>query len=182
MANVANGEFAAICVDQLDAIADEIDGVGGGSPLLHELVNQVSEMQNIELILTCRSFDLSEGPGLNWLTDSNSSVTQTFEVLELRREDVVAALVSAEIDHAELSEPQIEMLRVPLHLYLFIEAAQSRAMAFATIDDLFDAYWREKRARVIDRPSIDSSGWFIPISKLCRLFSDVEAQSARAIT
>ncbi|MXX65638.1 MAG: hypothetical protein F4Z40_01165 [Chloroflexi bacterium] len=77
-----------------------------------------------------------------------------------------------------MNADQYEILRVPLHLFLFIEAAGSRELGFASIEDLFDAYWREKQTRVANRSSFQYDGWTTTVSALCEVLSKLEALSA----
>ena len=178
LALVTQGRPAVLCIDQLDGLAGETEGNELAHRVLRELVTQVSQHPNLRLLFVCRSFDLEGERSLKWISESASPVARRIEVSTLTVEDVREALQSAAIDRQELSESQIELLRTPLHLYLFIEAAQSRELGFATIDDLFDAYWEEKSKRVSNRPLVGSDSWAAATSRLSRVLSEREAFAA----
>ncbi len=178
LAQVAQGRPAVLCIDQLDGLAGETEGHELGHRVLRELVDQVAQHPNLRLLFVCRSFDLAEETSLKWISEGRSPVARKIEVSALTIEDVREALHSAAIDRQELTESQIELLRIPLHLYLFIEAAQSRELGFATIDDLFDAYWKEKSKRVSSRPLVGGDGWAAATSRLSRVLSEREAFAA----
>ena len=178
LALVAQGRPAVLCIDQLDGLAGETEGNELAHRVLRELVAQVSQYPNLRLLFVCRSFDLEGQTSIGWIVEGASPVALRIEVSALAVEDVQEALESAEIKLEVLTESQIELLRVPLHLYLFIEAAQSRELCFATIDDLFDAYWNEKSKRVANRPLVGSDGWAAATSTLSRMLSEREAFSA----
>ena len=66
---------------------------------------------------------------------------------KLSSEDVDAALAVAGIADPDLAESQVELLRTPLHLYLFLGGGVDRD-GFGSRRDLFGRYWDEKRRRV----------------------------------
>ena len=178
LALVAQGRPAVLCIDQLDGLAGETEGNELAHRVLRELVTQVSQYPNLRLLFVCRSFDLEEETSIKWISEGASPVARRIEVSALAVEDVQEALESAEIKVEELTESQIELLRIPLHLFLFIEAAQSRELRFATIDDLFDAYWNEKSKRVANRPLVGTDGWTAATSRLSRVLSERGAFAA----
>ncbi len=178
LALVAQGRPAVLCIDQLDALAGETERNDLGHRVLRELVSEATQYPNLRILFGCRSFDLEEETSLKWLTGGPSPVAGKIEVTTLTVEDVRSALELAAIDPRELSESQTDLLRTPLHLYLFIEAAQSRELRFAAIDDLFDAYWTEKSKRVSRRPLVASGGWSAAISTLSDALSKRESHTA----
>ena len=86
-------------------------------------------------------------------------------------------LVGAEIDPASLSEQQIEMLRTPLHLKLFVQAGPGRE-GFTDRQSLFDRYWIDKLRRV---EALTTSGAFVQtISRLCDVMDQRESSLAQS--
>ena len=178
LALVAQGRPAVLCIDQLDALAGETERNDLGHRVLRELVSEVAQYPNLRILFGCRSFDLEEETSLKWISRGPAPVADKIEVTMLTVNDVRSALELAVIDPRELTESQTELLRTPLHLYLFIEAAQSRKLRFASIDDLFDAYWTEKSKRVSRRPLVASGGWSAAISTLSNALSERESHTA----
>ena len=178
LARAARSMPAVLCIDQLDALAGRSEANEQAHRVLRELVEQASSNPNLRLLFACRSFDLDEESSLKWIAGGGSAIARTIDVSALTAEDVWRALESAAIERRNLTDSQIELLRVPLHLYLLIEAAHSRELRFATIDDLFDAYWIEKAGKVSARLAAGSSGWMAAVSSLCQALSEREAFAA----
>ena len=178
LARAAGGMPAVLCIDQLDALAGRSEANEQAHRVLRELVEQASSNPNLRLLFACRSFDLDEESSLKWLAGGGSAIARKIDVSALTAEDVWRALESAAIERRDLTDSRMELLRVPLHLYLLIEAAHSRELRFATIDDLFDAYWREKAGKVSARLAAGSSGWMAAVSSLCQALSEREAFAA----
>lgn len=174
----AQGGRAVLCIDQLDGLASGTERNERGHRVLREIVDQAARHPKLRLLFICRSFELEEDASLRWITEGPSAVARPVEVSVLTVDDVQRALQTAAIDHHQLSESQFELLRVPLHLYLFIEAAQSRELGFATLDDLFDAYWREKQKRVTSNPLVSGGDWAAAASRLAVALSEREAYAA----
>ena len=143
------GRRAVLCIDQLDAISFVSGRNAQGQKLLDELVVQVSRYPQLRMLLACRSFDLDGDNSLSDLVHGDSPVVRRIDVEIFSIEDVLGALAAAGIAEAELDESQTELLRVPLHLYLFLGGGTNRGR-FGTRQDLFDRYWEEKRRRVDD--------------------------------
>ncbi len=178
LTKAAQGGRAVLCIDQIDGLAGESERNELGQRVLREIVDEAAQHPNLTLLFVCRSFELEDERSIKWITEGPSPVARPVEVSALSLDDVQCALQAAEIDREQLSDRQIELLRVPLHLYLLIEAAHSRELSFATIDDLFDRYWEEKRKRVTSRPRVASSDWAAAASRLAHALSDREAYAA----
>lgn len=178
LASAARGRPAVLCIDQLDGLGGESERNELGQRVLRELIEQAAQHPNLRLLFVCRSFDLEEVRSLKWISEGTSPVARPVEVSMLNLDDVDRALQAAAIDRRQLTDSQMELLRIPLHLYLFIEAAQSRELGFATIDDLFDAYWHEKAIRVASRPQVSGGDWAAAASRLALALSEQEAYAA----
>ncbi|MYF79374.1 MAG: ATP-binding protein, partial [Chloroflexi bacterium] len=178
LVQAAQGERAVLCIDQLDGLAGGTERNERGQRVLREIVDQAAEHPNLRILFICRSFELEEETSFKWITEGPSAVARTLEVTVLTLDDVRRALQTAAIGPGGLTDFQKELLRVPLHLYLFVEAAQSRELGFATVDDLFDAYWREKAKRVTSHPLVSGGDWTAAASRLAHALSDREAYAA----
>ncbi len=177
LALAARGRPAVLCIDQLDGLAADTERNELGHRVLHALADEASHHPNLRVLFACRSFDLDEASSLAWVHKGDSAIARKVEVLVLTVGDVTLALDDVGIAWQQLTAEQIELLRVPLHLYLFIEAAQSRQHRFATVDDLFDAYWKEKSTKVSTALPAANSGWAASVSRLCHALSEHEAYS-----
>jgi hypothetical protein len=82
-------------------------------------------------------------------------------------------------DPYQLSAKQIELLRLPQNLSLFVDArlVQRGKFTFATQKELLDAYWGYKRRAVSDRHPQYASQWNAAIAKLTEEMSNREELS-----
>ena len=101
----------------------------------------------MRILLAYRSFDLDHDPSLLERVSGKSPTALRIDVEKLSSEDVDAALAVAGIADPDLAESQVELLRTPLHLYLFLGGGVDRD-GFGSRRDLFGRYWDEKRRRV----------------------------------
>src|SRR5262249_20364456 len=87
---------------------------------------------------------------------------------------------SAEIAPDRLSVREKEILRTPLHLFLYLEAADRANPEFAGISQLFDRYWERKQlaAGRLREPTT----WPAAIFALCDALSERQALTAPAAT
>ena len=147
LGQIAAGSRAVLCIDQLDALSFVSGRNVQGRQLLDELLSQASRYPELRILLACRAFDLDHDPSLLELVSGKSPTARRIDVEKLSSEDVDAALAVAGIADPDLAESQVELLRTPLHLYLFLGGCVDRD-GFGSRRDLFGRYWDEKRRRV----------------------------------
>ena len=147
LGEMAKGDRAVLCVDQVDALSF----VGGrnaqGHQVLEELVEESRTYPNLRLLLACRSFDLENDSTLKGLIEGKSPAAHRVDIDLLSPEDVEAVLSKAGVRQHILDFRQIELLRTPIHLYLFLAGNRTPSTAMSR-RSLFDAYWDELRRRV----------------------------------
>ena len=78
-----------------------------------------------------------------------------------------------------LSWRQLELLRTPLHLSLYLQGNPQQQPTFRGLQDLLDRYWKEKRARV-NRQLGRSAKWLEVVETLADWLSDHQTLSAPA--
>ena len=154
----ASGCPGVLIVDQLDAVGS----ASGRSAAAFEIVEaMLSEVRGhrpsvvIHTVVVCRSFDWQNDPRLRRLLPSDSS--GRVEVAEFGSNEVKKVLFEADFDVAHFRGRQLELLRLPQNLALFLEAEFDRAHAqdFITAKELFDRYWDVKRPLVAKRSAPD---------------------------
>lgn len=161
LAAAAVGPEAVLVVDQLDAVStasgrssDFFDAVEG---LLAE-ARGLRERLNLHVVVVCRAFDWENDHRLRrMLAEGHAKV----EVTEFSPDEVKTVL-SAEGFRAELfQQRQLELLRLPQNLSLFLEAgfATAGAPQFNTAKELFDRYWDKKRRAVAARATPLPEQW-----------------------
>ena len=166
----AAGRPGVLIVDQLDAMST----MSGRSPGAFEVVERLLQEARgtraravIHTVVVCRAFDWQHDHRLRQLVPPDSSVQ--VEVTEFMDEEVKTILTNAGFDPALFRERQLELLRLPQNLSLFLEAGfdTSGAHAFGTATDLFDRYWKQKRKSVKERVASSPDQWMEVIKTLC---------------
>ena len=117
----------------------------------------------IHTVVVCRSFDWKHDPRLRRLLSKDHD---QIEVTEFQRDEVEIILAREAFNLTLFQARQLELLRLPQNLSLFIEAGldPSREPDFNTATRLFDHYWNKKRASV-DIGTTDE--WMPVIETLC---------------
>jgi hypothetical protein len=166
LAGIANGRDSVLVIDQLDAVSQ----TSGRYPHLWEVFDslrrEVAVYSNMRVVIVCRDFDLQNDPRLRRLNDPKSVKHVQVQLLSI--DEVDAALTAAGVS-AQLAPKQKEVLRTPLHLFLFLDCA-AEDTAFQGIGDLFERYWRRKQKAVSTRLGAGAD-WSGVIDKLCETMS-----------
>ena len=128
-------------------------------------LSQASRYPELRILLACRSFDLDHDPSLLERVSGKSPTALRIDVEKLSSEDVDAVLAVAGIADPDLAESQVELLRTPLHLYLFLGGGVDRD-GFGSRRDLFGRYWDEKaEASRRGSPRLEHSRLPSPVSR-----------------
>ncbi len=167
-AEAISGE-AVLVIDQLDAVsttsgrrADFFDVVEG---LLSE-VRSLRARVKFHVVVVCREFDWKNDHRLRPLLPEDSP---NIAVTDFSLDEVKSALTTSGFDTELFGAKQLELLRLPQNLALFLDAhydPQSRPM-FSSPKELFDRYWSEKRRRVNERATPLPDHWNGVIQLLC---------------
>ncbi len=169
LGEMARNERAVFCIDQLDALSF----VGGrnaqGHQVLEELIEEIKGYPNLRLLLSCRSFDLNNDSVLRGLVEGRSPIASRVEVERLSLEDVADALTAAGVEISSLLDSHIDLLRTPLHLYLYLEGGRSSS-SVSSRRELFESYWDEKRRRVDQE--VEPGAFSVAVQKLSEILSD----------
>lgn len=163
-----NGE-AVLVLEQLDAVSTASGRSAYFLDAVEELLKEVRAFRarvKLHLVVVCREFDWVSDPRLRkMLPDQSVKV----EVTEFSHEALRAALSTAGFK-VELFQPrQLELLRLPQNLSLFLDAKFDPAAwpVFNTAKDLFDYYWTTKRKAVAHRAAPYHDQWKEVIDLLC---------------
>ncbi len=168
LGEIAEGHRAILCVDQVDALSF----VGGRNPqghqILEELIGETKNYPNLLILLACRSFDLENDRILKGLVEGGFPAARRIDVELLSDEDVQTVLSAAGVPQDILEFRQLELLRIPLHLYLFLGGNRSPNAAWSR-RSLFDAYWDELQRRV--DPSLGTGAFRDAVKSLANMLS-----------
>ena len=174
LGELAGGQPSVLCIDQLDALSIVSARQQSAWNALNELLDEARNYPNMRILFACRTFDLEQDAQLRALAADEDRVTR-IRVGELSEDTIQSAIESSGIAVSPLDHQQIRLLSVPLHLYLFLEAARSGDFDFTSKGELFDAFWRHKARNVNDRLGGRSSVWTDTIAALCDVMSERES-------
>jgi signal recognition particle GTPase len=164
LAAVAEGTPCVFLLDQLDAVSI----ISGRYPrlwsLVEDLLQQAKKYPNMRVWLACRAFDLENDHRLRELFIKEKA--NQINLRLLTPEEVLRELAKAKVDPRGLGSPQIELLRTPMHLSLYLESDPANKPPFRTVQDLYGRYWDRKQDLV--RETLGrSSHWTEVIDMLC---------------
>ena len=165
----AAGRRGVLIVDQLDAAGHLTGPDCDPCALVERLVGEARGVRGratIHAVVVCRAFDWRNDPRLRRLAPAAET---RIEVRALTGGEVGQVLQDAGFDPASFRPRQLEILRLPQHLSLFLEggADASSAPAFATATALFDRYWSVKRRTVAERAAPLPDQWMAAVKALC---------------
>lgn len=173
LAGIAGTGDALLVIDQLDAVST----VSGRHPerlaLVAELVAEARSHPGVRVLVACRRFDLDNDRELRTVVADGPDVA-VIDSGELA-DDQVASLLSDLRMPEVLSPPLRALLRVPLHLAIYVELAQRAASAAAaarTLTDLYDSFWDVKRDACRDRRGDGGDEWVGVVDLMVQEMSD----------
>lgn len=139
----AKGLFVVL-LDQLDALSLTLTRDQSTLDVVLSTLARLRELENVRIIASCRTFDLRYNPRL-----SDIQPDRNFELRPLEDTDVERVLQSAGIDPAHLLPAHWSLLRVPLHLRIFVQVVAEDARpaileSFRSLQELYGALWRSK--------------------------------------
>ena len=155
-------------------IVDQLDAVGSASgrstaafemveAMLHEARGQRPSVV-VHTVVVCRSFDWQHDHRLRRLLPPGSS--EPVEVAEFRVDQVKEVLAEANYNVTAFTDRQLELLRLPQNLAIFLEAGFDQSHHFKTAKELFDRYWDEKQQLVAERAAPAPDRWMDVIETL----------------
>ena len=176
----AVGRPGVLIVDQLDAVSTMSGRSSAAFDLVEQLIHEAQGARArvvIHTIVVCRAFDWENDSRLRQLMPPESQAQ--VEVAEFTAEEVKITLTDASFDPARFQPRQLELLRLPQNLSLFLDAGfnVAHAPAFGTANVLFDRYWEAKRQSVADQVAPLPDQWLNVIETLCDEMTAVQQLS-----
>ena len=174
----AAGRPGVLIVDQLDAVSTMAGRSSGAFDLVEELLSEARGMYpriTIHTIVVCRAFDWQHDWRFRKLIPESHAVV---EVTEFTVDEVTKILTEAGFDMGLFQSRQLELLRLPQNLSLFLNAGfdASRTPDFGTATEILERYWIEKRRSVADRAA-PSDSWMEVVETLCDKMTDTQQLS-----
>ncbi|MDE0218329.1 MAG: hypothetical protein OXJ90_03575 [Spirochaetaceae bacterium] len=162
------GRPGVLIVDQLDAVSTMSGQSSAAFDLVEGLIEEVRGMRartTLHTVVVCRSFDWQRDPRLRRLLPNDHD--DRIDVTDFQSDEVAPILTRAGFDPALFRARQLELLRLPQNLSLFLEAGFDPSIAppFHTATKLFDRYWENKRSTVAEIVGTDD--WMAVMEALC---------------
>ncbi len=155
-----------LIVDQLDAVSTMSGRSSEAFDLVERLIQETRgrARATIHTVVVCRAFDWKHDPRLRGLLPKEHVQV---DVTEFGNDEVKELLKQAGFNPTLFKPRQLELLRLPQNLALFLEAGfdPTRAPAFRTATKLFGEYWNKKRTAVA--ALVRSDQWMPVVETLC---------------
>lgn len=162
-------QLSVLIIDQVDAVSEVAGRSGTVKETVLRMINDARNFKTVRVVLVCRSFDFDSDPRLKALREANS--VEQIEVPLLAWGDEVAPFLAGKGVNTNLLSPrQKELLRLPLHLSVFLEIV-SEGQTFASRNDLLNNLIQRKERAIRKGRSIT---WAIvePLTALAIWMSD----------
>ena len=164
------GRPGVLIIDQLDAASTMSGRSAGAFELVDQLIREVRGARAravIHTVVVCRAFDWQHDHRLRQLVPPGSQAQ--IDIAELSLDETKTVLSAAGFDAALFRARQLELLRLPQNLSLFIEADfdASSEPVFATEKMLFDRFWDTKRRAVAEQAAAVPDEWLLVVEALC---------------
>lgn len=141
-----SGFDGVLVIDQLDAISSYSGRMPDVYEAVDEALTQARLLGNVQVVLAVRAIDLAEDPRLRKLAGEDS---RTVEVGELDGDEVRSFLAEIGTDPGSVSAVTLELLKLPIYLYVFSELDPSaRLTPYVTLSSLYDEFTRSFRTRL----------------------------------
>jgi hypothetical protein len=141
VARLAARGGVVVIVDQIDALSLSLAHDSRTLDVVIDTIARLSAIPGVRLLISCRTFDLNNDVRLQHM-----ETKKTFSVTELTDEELAGALRDAGLADMRLTETTRKLLRLPLHLDLYLLAGVREQPA--TLQDLYASLVRRALRRL----------------------------------
>ena len=138
-----------VIIDQIDALSLTLAHDARTLDVVLDLVARLTLIPHVRLLISCRAFDRSNDVRLRQL-----DAKKEFRSVELTEVEITTVLSWANVQFTSLTENTRKLLRLPLHLDLYLLVSATRGEQPATLQDLYAALLRNVALR--DGPALPS--------------------------
>lgn len=146
LAGISQGRRAVMLIDQLDAMSVVSGRNAEQWQIFEDLLHEVKQHPNLRLLLACRAFDLEHDPRLAGLAKSEG-LAHRINLQPLPVDTVKKSVREGGGNPEQMTARELEILRTPFHLHLFLQGEPANPIPFGGRQELFDRYWKEKRRK-----------------------------------
>ncbi|NET16110.1 MAG: ATP-binding protein, partial [Okeania sp. SIO1H6] len=185
LAGVAQKRDCVLIIDQVDAVSQ----ASGRNPdffeCIRRIIKQAETFPNIRLLVACRKFDVDNDSRIRDLT-GEKGIVETVSINKLAHTTVKEICSKLGLDAPRLSQKQLDLLSIPLHLSLLAETIEDKTidiLSFKTAKDLFDLFCQRKRDKLRERLGYSiQKEWKQVIDALSEYMSEQQTLSAPKTT
>ncbi|WP_089727003.1 ATP-binding protein [Candidatus Thiosymbion oneisti] len=179
LAGLAAGDPCLLVIEQLDAVSVVSGRRSEVFDAVAAMVREARTHSNMRLLLVCRTFDLEHDHRLRDLRQQEKDRAESITVGLLDPEQVKEAVSHLGLSPDRLTAKQIELLRLPLHLFLLagvIREKPDQPVGFTSAKELYDEFWRRKRTDLL--PVLhDRNAFETLLYELCDTINERQALS-----
>jgi hypothetical protein len=155
------GQSCVLVIDQLDFVSSTSGRHPDFFDTIAALIEEVRGLRStavVHLVLASRKFDFEHDHRLRSLLPQDQ---KPVELALLNEDEVKAVIANDKGSSSLLSKRQIELLRLPQNLSLFIDSGLGDHVkpSFVSQKDLFDAYWAAKQSALAESHPQDIHQW-----------------------
>ena len=148
---VARDQPSLLVIDQLDAMSLASGRLRGLWEPTWAMFQQAQAHRGMRVLVSCRQFDLDNDRRLRDLAGEDGPL-RTVAIEPLTAEQIDGALGAMGLQPGQLTDPQRQLVELPLHLKLLEPLARAGGqLDFTTMTELFDAFWEQRRSTVEER-------------------------------
>lgn len=138
--------LVVVLIDQIDALSLSLARDQKALNIVLELVARLRLIPGVHILLSCRTFDRNSDPALKRI-----EIRKQFHLTELSDEQVKDILQEVNVDFDTLLPATQKLMRVPLHLDLFVRAMEGHvsqptdrqnAQGITSLQELYALLWR----------------------------------------
>jgi hypothetical protein len=140
---LAKLERVAVLIDQIDALSLSLAHDQRALNAVLDLTARLRAIPNVRIILSCRLFDRNSDPRLRQI-----EIARPFTLDKLSEDEIKNALAHVHLDYDSLAEPTQTVLATPLHLDLFVLAAENEVASrdylrgIVSLQELYGLIWK----------------------------------------
>lgn len=182
LAGISNNRECVLVIDQLDAVSLTSGRHPNFFNCINEIIQQALAHPNIRLLIACRKFDLDNDHRLKKIT-GEKGIAETININRLTHKKVKEVVTQLNLNATRLNSKQLDLLSIPLHLWLLSEIAENsnfNILNFKTAKDLFDRFWEDKPRELKNRLNRDIK-WTTVIDLICDRMSKKQTVSVPQI-
>lgn len=136
------GNQVVLIIDQIDALSQTLSSNMKPLGMYDRIIKKYANYSNIRIIVSCRTYDLNYDPIINSYSNKKNFIIKPLDTNQVQQ--IIAGNINLKSIH--LNEKLLELLRIPLHLDVFLKifSEDLKISAIESIQDLYSELWKLK--------------------------------------